>query len=177
MKLTGRSAINKALSRALEDPKILLLGEDIRGDGCFNCERGLYQKYPEQVISTPISEAGFTGVATGLALAGYKPIVTYMFMDFSLLAVDQIVNHALLFSRLYKSLPILYRTTIGAGFHYGPTHSQNHEELFKQYMTVVHPATPSEYYTLLLDTILTLKEPTMFIEEKKLYTEIGEVEI
>jgi pyruvate/2-oxoglutarate/acetoin dehydrogenase E1 component len=176
MKLTGRGAINKALFKALEDPKVLLIGEDIAEEGCFYCEKGLRERYPDQIISTPISEAGFTGLATGLCLAGYKPIVTYMFMDFSLLAADQIINHALLFNKLYKSLPILYRTTVGAGFDYGPTHSQNHENLFGQYMPVIHPKTVSEYYSSFVNTVVNLSGPTMFIEEKMLYGEVGEID-
>lgn len=177
MKTTGRTAITKALDESLKDPRVLLIGEDIKTDGCFYCERGLSEKYPDQVISTPISEAGFTGLGIGLALAGFKPVVTYMFFDFILLAMDQIVNHALVFNSTYKPVPILLRATCGAGYRYGPTHSQDWSDLFRKVpgLKVVVPETVSDYYHKLKDEIFHLSSPVLFVEKKAMYEKVGRI--
>jgi pyruvate/2-oxoglutarate/acetoin dehydrogenase E1 component len=177
IRLTGKRSINKALDRALsEDHRVVLVGEDLSfGYTCFGCEDNLAKRYPSQVISTPISEAGFTGLGTGLALGGYKPIVTYMFMDFALLAMDQIINHAMLLHADYKPLPILYRATIGIA-EYGPVHSRDWASLFVEAgIDVIYPESAELYYNTLLGTIRSLNRPTLFVERKDLYNVICEV--
>ena len=122
--------LNNFFFECLEsDDRTILLGEDIESPygGAFKVYRGLSDVYPEQVITTPISELGISGVANGLALAGMRPYVEFMFGDFITLGFDQIVNHAAKFYHMYNkqiSCPVVFRTPMGGGRGYGPTHSQ-----------------------------------------------------
>jgi 2-oxoisovalerate dehydrogenase E1 component len=111
------------------DDRTILLGEDIESPygGAFKVYRDLSDVYPGQVITTPISELGISGVANGLALAGMRPYVEFMFGDFVTLGFDQLVNHAAKFYHMYNkqiSCPVVFRTPMGGGRGYGPTHSQ-----------------------------------------------------
>ena len=111
------------------DDRTILLGEDIESPygGAFKVYRDLSDVYPGQVITTPISELGISGVANGLALAGMRPYVEFMFGDFITLGFDQLVNHAAKFYHMYNkqiSCPVVFRTPMGGGRGYGPTHSQ-----------------------------------------------------
>jgi 2-oxoisovalerate dehydrogenase E1 component len=124
------SLLNSAFHSCLdEDPRVVFLGEDIVDPygGAFKVTKGLSTKHPDRVISTPISEAAISGMANGLALAGMKPFVELMFGDFVTLAFDQIVNHASKFFHMYNrhaTCPVVFRTPMGGGRGYGPTHSQ-----------------------------------------------------
>lgn len=130
------SAINGALRHAMEtDPSVMIIGEDIEGDygGAFKVTDGLWHTFPARVRNTPISEAAIVGTGTGLALAGYRPIVEIMFGDFSLLTFDQLVNHAAKFERMYRldrPVNLVVRTPMGGFRGYGPTHSQSLEKHF-----------------------------------------------
>ena len=111
------------------DKNALFIGEDILSpyDGTFKVAKGLSLKYPEKVISTPISEAAITGLSNGLALGGFRPYLEIMFGDFLTLSMDQIINHASKFHHMYNkqiNCPIVIRTPMGGGRGYGPTHSQ-----------------------------------------------------
>ncbi len=129
-------SLNRSLHQLIEqDKNIILIGEDILDPygGAFKVTKGISSKFPDQVISTPISEAGFVGAATGMAMRGLKPIVEIMFGDFIGLAFDQILNHASKYEWMYNnsvSVPILIRTPVGARRGYGPTHSQSLESMF-----------------------------------------------
>ena len=112
-----------------ENKKALFIGEDILSPygGAFKVAKELSEKYPDQVISTPISEQAITGISNGLALAGFKPYLEIMFGDFITLSLDQIINHASKFYHMYNkqiTCPIVIRTPMGGGRGYGPTHSQ-----------------------------------------------------
>jgi len=112
-----------------KDEKALFIGEDILSPygGAFKVAKDLSLKYPDKVISTPISEAGITGLTNGLALGGFRPFLEIMFGDFLTLALDQIINHASKFHHMYDkqiNCPIVIRTPMGGGRGYGPTHSQ-----------------------------------------------------
>ncbi|MBF0351747.1 MAG: pyruvate dehydrogenase [SAR324 cluster bacterium] len=112
-----------------EDSRLIFMGEDVLSPygGAFKVARDLSMKYPDQVLSTPISEAAITGIANGLALGGMKPFVEIMFGDFITLALDQIINHASKFYHMYNhqvSCPVVIRTPMGGRRGYGPTHSQ-----------------------------------------------------
>jgi 2-oxoisovalerate dehydrogenase E1 component len=112
-----------------KDEKTLFIGEDILSPygGAFKVAKNLSLKYPDKVISTPISEAGITGLTNGLALGGFRPYLEIMFGDFLTLALDQIINHASKFHHMYDkqiNCPIVIRTPMGGGRGYGPTHSQ-----------------------------------------------------
>ena len=112
-----------------EEPTNLFIGEDVLSPygGAFKVAEDLSSIFPKQVISTPISEAGITGLANGLAISGMRPIVEIMFGDFVTLAMDQIINHASKIYHMYNrqaSCPVIIRTPMGGGRGYGPTHSQ-----------------------------------------------------
>lgn len=164
--------IRNALDYVLQDKKVILLGEDIKDPfgGCFKVTKGLSSKYPEQVINTPISEAAITGVASGLALAGFKPILEIMFYDFLTLSLDQIFNHMINFKKLWNiDLNITIRTVIGKK-DYGISHCKDLDFLFKDILTIIHPSINDDIYSLLVSAVEENK-PILFVEESNLYWE------
>jgi pyruvate/2-oxoglutarate/acetoin dehydrogenase E1 component len=178
---TQLAAITNALRDWLEDdPRVLLLGEDIRSPygGAFKATRGLSDIFPDRVINTPISEAGIVGIANGLALGGRRPVVEIMFGDFLGLCFDQLLNHAAKFRGMYNgrvSSAIVVRTPMGGGRGYGPTHSQNLEKHFAGIpglrVVVLHGrARIGALYATLRDS----DEPTLIVENKLLYRERGD---
>ena len=173
-----RSALDEALAR---DPSVILIGEDIGVyGGAFGVTQGLLQKYgAERIRETPISENSFVGVAVGAAMTGLRPVVEIMFMDFILLAADQIVNHAAKLHYIYDgqvSVPLVIRTPAGAGRGYGASHSQNLESLFMSVagLKVAVPSNPFDAKGLLLAAIRD-PNPVLFVEPKALYGVRSEV--
>jgi pyruvate/2-oxoglutarate/acetoin dehydrogenase E1 component len=170
-------SINRALHELLaEHDDVFLIGEDLLDPygGAFKAAKGLSSAYPERVLTTPISEAGITGVATGLALRGLRPIVEIMFGDFLALCTDQIVNHATKFSYMYNEqvrVPLVIRTPMGGYRGYGPTHSQTLEAMFMSVprLTIVAPSHYHEPGRLLAASVLGTRDPLLFIENKLLY--------
>ncbi len=177
---------NKALNEALkekmsEDERVLLIGEDIGiYGGAFKVTEGLLETFGEKrVIETPISENSFMGVAIGLAMMGFKPVVEIMFMDFIALAFDQILNHATKFHYMYNgqvNIPLVIRTPAGAKGGYGPSHSQSLESLFVG-VPGLKVVAPSDPYTAkgLLKSAIEDPNPVLFVENKVLYGTKGEV--
>jgi 2-oxoisovalerate dehydrogenase E1 component len=171
-----RSALTNALDSLLAaNRECLLLGEDLHDPygGAFKVTSGLSSKYPEQVISTPISEAGITGVAIGLALAGFRPIVEIMFADFLTLAMDQLYNHAAKFPAMFPTaqVPLLIRTPSGGRRGYGPTHSQSPENLACAIpgMTVLFPSHRHDVGAILKNGVCNWPYPKICFEHKLLY--------
>lgn len=170
-----RQALHDGLARALEsDAKVILLGEDLVDPygGAFKVTRGLSTAHPQRVIQTPISEAGFTGLATGLALGGWRPVVEIMFGDFTTLCVDQLVNHAAKFHRIYGiPVPLILRAPMGGRRGYGPTHSQSLETLFLGIdgLAVVSANELLPLDQLLSESILQARGPVLFVENKSMY--------
>jgi pyruvate/2-oxoglutarate/acetoin dehydrogenase E1 component len=181
--LTVLDSLNAGLHQALaDDPQVFLLGEDILDPygGSFKVTRGLSTAFPDRVLTTPISEAGITGIAGGMALRGMRPVVEIMFGDFSTLIADQVINHLAKFGPMYNgqvNVPVLIRTPMGGRRGYGPTHSQTLEKLFlgTPGLTVLAPfqlrgdsnlGAPGK---LLHDAILRQNEPTFFVENKLQY--------
>jgi acetoin:2,6-dichlorophenolindophenol oxidoreductase subunit beta len=169
-------ALGDALREALErDPRVVVMGEDIADPygGAFKVTKGLSTAFPDRVRTTPISEAGITGVAAGLALSGYRPIVEIMFGDFLSLTFDQIVNHITKYPEMtghQVTCPVIVRTPSGGGRGYGPTHSQSLEKHFLGVpnLRVVAASTlvdPSD----LLATLLSQDDPVLLVEHKLLY--------
>lgn len=116
------------------DNRAIFIGEDVADPygGAFKVSKGLSDKYPNRVFSTPISEQAISGVANGLAITGMKPYLEIMFGDFITLAFDQLLNHASKFYYMYDkqvTCPVVIRTPVGGGRGYGPTHSQSIEKL------------------------------------------------
>jgi len=169
-------SLNKALHQALAaDERVLLLGEDILDPygGAFKVTRGLSESFPNQVLSTPISEAAIVGVAIGMALRGLRPVVEIMFGDFVTLTADQLINHAAKFHWMYNHqviAPLVVRTPMGGRRGYGPTHSQTLEKLFLGVpgLRVLAPAPLGNPGSLLLNAIHS-DDPVLFIENKLLY--------
>ncbi len=169
--------LNHALHQAMDtDEYVYILGEDILDPygGAFKVTRGLSSKYPERVLTTPISEAAIIGVSSGMALRGLRPVVEIMFGDFATLITDQIVNHAAKFRWMYNEgvrVPMVVRTPMGGRRGYGPTHSQSLEKMFLGIpgLRVVTPNTLGDPSALLLAAIAE-DDPVLFIEHKLLYT-------
>ena len=171
------AAISRGLGGILErDPLAVILGEDIRDPygGAFKATRGLSGRFPDRVWNTPISEAGFTGLAVGMAMAGLRPIVDLMFGDFITLAFDQLLNHAAKYPWVYAGqvkVPLLVRAPMGGGRGYGATHSQSLEKYFIGVpglrVAAVSPLHDPE--ALLLRLHETLDRPTLLVEDKALY--------
>lgn len=181
--LSYSEAVRAALRQALQqDPEVFLMGEDIGTyGGAFGVTRGLMEEFgPERVLETPISEAGFVGLATGSAMLGARPVVEIMFSDFLVLAFDQLFNHAAKFRYMYGRqvrVPIVIRTPTGAGRGYGPTHSQSIEAYLMHTpgIKIACPATPQDAYSLLLASIAD-DNPVVFLENKLLYAAKGPVD-
>ena len=174
---TVLESLNAALHRAFAaDERVLLVGEDVLDPygGAFKVTRGLSTAFPGRVLTTPISEAGIIGVAVGMALRGYRPVVEIMFGDFITLIADQIINHAAKFRWMYNDqvrVPLVVRTPMGGRRGYGPTHSQTLEKLFLGVpgLRVVSPAPVGDPGSLLEHIILESQDPVLFVENKLLY--------
>jgi 2-oxoisovalerate dehydrogenase E1 component len=159
-----------------EKPETVLIGEDIEGPygGAFKISRDLSQLFPGRVRNTPISEAAITGIGTGLALGGYAPMVEIMFGDFLTLTLDQLLQHASKFRRMYNSqvrVPLIVRTPMGGKRGYGPTHSQSIEKHFLgipdlQVVALNLRLSPEVVYEALAGGDI----PALVIENKILYT-------
>jgi pyruvate/2-oxoglutarate/acetoin dehydrogenase E1 component len=171
------SSLNRGLHQAFaQDTGVYLLGEDVLDPygGAFKVTQGLSSTYPDRVITTPVSEAGIVGIATGMALRGLRPVVEIMFGDFLTLIADQLVNHVAKFRWMYNDkveLPLVVRTPMGGRRGYGPTHSQTLEKMFLgvpgiRVMAASQFGDPGEG---LASAILNDNEPLLFIENKLLY--------
>jgi acetoin:2,6-dichlorophenolindophenol oxidoreductase subunit beta len=175
--MTFSRAINKALGDALAaDHRVILLGEDIGiAGGCFGVSKGLHDRFgAARIMDTPISEAVITGAAIGAAMSGLRPVVEIMFMDFTTLAMDALVNQAAKAHFMFGghiSVPIVIRTQHGGGVNAGPQHSQCLEAWFAHVpgLKLVCPSEPSSAYGLLRSAIED-PDPVIFIENKALYS-------
>lgn len=175
---TVLDSLNVALHQAFaDDPCLVLLGEDILDPygGAFKVTRGLSERFPGRLFTTPISEAAIVGLGTGLALRGWHPVVEIMFGDFLTLAADQLINHLAKFRWMYnlsERLPMVIRTPMGGRRGYGPTHSQTLEKLFLGVpgLDVLAPNTLIDPGALLLSAIQDHADPVLFIENKLLYS-------
>jgi 2-oxoisovalerate dehydrogenase E1 component len=171
-----RASLNQALDEMLaKHPDVIVLGEDMHEPygGAFKVTTGLSAKYPDRVISTPISEAGITGAGIGLALSGWKTVVEIMFADFITLTLDQLYNHAVKFPGMFPhcAVPLVIRTPSGGRRGYGPTHSQCPEGLACAVpgLTVVFPSHRHCSGSLLQRAVLDWPHPTIFFEHKLVY--------
>lgn len=174
---TVLQALNEAMHEAMAgDERVVFLGEDILDPygGAFKCAKGLSTRFPDRVLTTPISEAAITGIAAGLALRGLRPVVEIMFGDFLSLAFDQLLNHACKYRWMYNDqvrVPMVVRTPMGGRRGYGPTHSQCTEKHFLGIpgLRVLAPNALCDPKQLLLNAILWADEPILFVEHKLLY--------
>ena len=172
----GWEAIQLALRQALaRDERVILLGEDIAEyGGAFKVTRRMADEFgPRRVVNTPISENSVVGAAVGAAMLGLRPVVEIMFMDFVLLAFDQLANHAAKFHYQYAGqlrVPLTVRLPAGGYRGYGPTHSQSLEGLFQGVpgLKIVAPGSPRQARALLAAAIRD-DDPVLFVEHKLLY--------
>jgi len=180
--LRYREALNAALREELRrDERVVLLGEDIGVfGGAFKVTAGLLEEFGERrVRDTPISENTIVGVGVGAAMAGLRPVVELMTINFALLAFDQIVNHAAHIHYMFAgqaTVPLVVRMPQGAGHQLGPTHSHCLEALFLHVpgLLVAVPATAADAKGLLKAAIRD-ENPVIFIEHESLYGVRGEV--
>lgn len=180
---TVLASLNAGLHLALsQDLCVFLIGEDLLDPygGAFKVSRGLSTAFPERVLTSPISEASITGIAAGMALRGFRPVVEIMFGDFVTLTADQIINHLSKFRYMYAdqlNCPMVIRTPMGGRRGYGPTHSQTLEKHFLGVpgLRVVAPFNAPDSDSigspgrLLSNLILNTCDPVLFIENKLQY--------
>lgn len=177
-----REALRDALAEELErDEDVFLMGEDVGVfQGAFKVSEGLLDRFGERrVRDTPISENTIVGVGVGAAMAGLRPVVELMTVNFSLLALDQIVNHAAAIPYMFNGnvrVPMVIRMPGGGGHQLGPTHSHSFEALYLQIpgLLVACPTTPADGKALLKAAIRD-DNPVIFIEHESLYGLKGEV--
>lgn len=175
-------AIVEALQQEMRrDPDIFLAGEDIaEHEGTFGTSAGLLKEFGEQrVVDTPISEAGIIGLAAGSAATGMRPVVEIMFSDFIGCAMDQILNQLAKMRYMFggkAKLPVVVRTTCGAGMRLAAQHSQSLEAMLCHIpgLKVVMPSTPYDAKGLLIAAIRD-DSPVFFLEHKALYRIRGDV--
>ena len=180
--LTYLQAISSALREELRrDERVFVMGEDIGVfGGAFKVTEGLLEEFGEKrVRDTPISENTIVGMGVGAAMAGLRPVVELMTINFALLAFDQIVNHAAHIHYMFGGqarVPLVVRMPQGAGHQLGPTHSHCFEALFLHVpgLLVAAPATAADAKGL-LKTAIRDENPVIFIEHESLYGVRGEV--
>lgn len=174
-------AINEALHHEMErDERVFIIGEDIgRRGGDFGATQGLWQRWSDRCRDTPLSEAAITGLGVGAAMAGMRPIVEIMFVDFLTECFDQVVNNMAKVHYMFGGLltaPMVIRTLCGGGFYAGPHHSQSAEGWVMNIpgITVVAPSNPYDAKGLLTASIRN-DNPILFMEHKGLYGMKGHV--
>jgi pyruvate dehydrogenase E1 component beta subunit len=181
-RMTYREALRMALGEELErDDAVFLLGEEIGVfEGAYKVTAGLLEAYgPDRVRDTPISEEGFVGAAIGAAMLGRRPVVEIMTLNFILVAMDQVINHAAKIHYMFGGLvkcPMVIRTPNGAGNQLTAQHSQSFDGWFAHTpgLKVVSPATPRDAKGLLKSAIRD-DDPVLVIENLAIYKESGEV--
>jgi 2-oxoisovalerate dehydrogenase E1 component len=180
--ISYKDALREALvEEMLRDRRVIVYGEDVADyGGAFKLTKGLLEAFGRQrVFNTPISEACICGTAVGASMAGLRPVVELMYMDFALMASDQIANQAgkwHYMSGAQTEVPLVIRASVGAGKGYGGQHSQSLESVFTHIpgIYVVYPATPADAKGLLKSAIRT-NNPVLFVESQGLYGTKGAV--
>ena len=190
-KISYMQAINEALDQEMErDESVIVMGEDVVGGsggegemdawgGVLGVTKGLYGKYGDRIMDTPITESGFVGAAVGAATSGLRPVCELMFIDFMGVCFDQIFNQAAKFRYMFggkAETPVVIRTMIGAGFRAAAQHSQCLYPMFTAVpgLKVVVPSSPYDVKGLLIQAIRD-NDPVVFCEHKVLYTLEGDV--
>ena len=179
--ITFVDALSEAHHEEMErDERVIVMGEDVELAYVFGVSKGLVDKFgKDRVRDTPISELGIVGAGVGAAMAGYRPIVEIMFMDFIMLAMDPLINQAAKLRYMLGgqlSVPLVVRTPGGGGVQYGPTHSQCLEAWFMQIpgIKVAVPSDPADAKGLMKASIRD-DNPVLVVEHKMLYKMKGPV--
>lgn len=180
--ITYREALRQAIDEEMaRDEKVLLMGEEVAEyQGAYKVSQGLWEKYgSSRVIDTPITEEGFTGVGIGAAIAGLRPIVEWMTINFSLMAIDQVVNNAAKYRHMSGGqikVPIVFRGPNGPAEYLSSQHSQALASFFAHVpgLKVVAPSTPYDAKGM-LKTAVRDDNPVVFLEAELMYSMKGEV--
>ena len=180
--ITYRQALHDALREEMtRDESVILLGEEIGiFEGSYKITAGLLKEFgPERVRDTPIAEEGFVGAAIGAAMLGMRPVVEIMTINFSLIAIDQIVNHAAKIYGMFggqTAVPMVIRTPGGGGQQLAATHSQNLEVWYAHIpgLKVLAPSTPADAKAMLTAAIRD-NDPVLLLENLSLYNTKGPV--
>ncbi|HEY1628679.1 MAG TPA: alpha-ketoacid dehydrogenase subunit beta [Tepidisphaeraceae bacterium] len=177
-----RQALRQAMWEEMErDDNVFLMGEEVAEyNGAYKVSEGMLEHFgPRRIIDTPISEAGFSGLGVGAAMAGLRPIIEFMSWSFTLVCLDQIVNNAANIRYMsggqYK-MPIVFRGGNGIAHQLAATHSHRVETIYTRIpgLVVVHPSTPYDAKGMLKSAI-RCDDPVIFLESEKMLSEKGEV--
>src|SRR5215203_1377287 len=173
-----REAMNEEMRR---DPRVFLMGEEVAEyNGAYKVSQGMLDEFgPDRVLDTPIAELGFAGIGIGSAMNGLRPIIEFMTFNFSLVAIDQIINASakiLSMSAGQYGCPIVFRGPTGNAGQLGAQHSQNFENWFANTsgLKVVVPSNPADAKGLLKSSIRD-DDPVIFMESELMYGDKGEV--
>jgi pyruvate dehydrogenase E1 component beta subunit len=177
-----REALREAMSEEMRrDPRVFLMGEEVAEyNGAYKVSQGMLDEFgPERVLDTPIAELGFAGIGVGAAMNGLLPIIEFMTFNFSLVAIDQVINSA---AKMYSmsggqySIPIVFRGPTGSAGMLSSQHSQNFENWFANTpgLKVVVPSNPYDAKGLLKSAIRD-PDPVIFMESEQMYGDKGEV--
>ena len=177
-----REAIAEAMSEEMRrDEKIFLLGEEVAEyNGAYKASQGMLDEFgPKRIIDTPIAELGFAGIATGAAMNGLRPIVEFMTFNFSLVAIDQIINSAAKMMQMSDGqfpMPMVFRGPSASAGQLGAQHSQAFESWYANCpgLKVVCPSNPYDAKGLLKAAIRD-NDPVIFMESEQMYGDKGEV--
>jgi pyruvate dehydrogenase E1 component beta subunit len=180
--MTIRDALNAALrEEIIRDENVFVMGEEVAEyDGAYKVTRGLWKEFGDKrVVDTPITELGFAAVGVGAAMAGLRPVIEFMTFNFSILASDQIINHA---AKMYYmsggqfKVPIVFRGPNGSAYQVSSQHSQALEAFYANFpgLKVVMPSTPADAKGLLKSAIRD-DNPVLFLEQERMYGIKGEV--
>lgn len=177
-----REAIAEAMSEEMRrDETIYLMGEEVAEyDGAYKASKGMLAEFgPKRVIDTPISELGFSGIGVGSAMNGNRPIIEFMTFNFSMVAIDQIINNAAKMRQMSGgqfNIPIVFRGPTASAGQLGATHSQAFESWYANCpgLKVVVPSNPADAKGLLKSAIRD-EDPVIFMESEQMYGDKGEV--
>ena len=180
--MTYREALNEALREEMErDPDVFLMGEEVAEyDGAYKVSKGLLDQFGDRrVVDSPISELGFTGLGVGAAMTGLRPVIEFMTFNFSILALDQVLNSAAKMNYMTNgqiNCPIVFRGPTGAALQLSAQHSQACETYYVHApgVKLVTPGTPADAKGLLKASIRD-NDPVAFMEGELLYNLKGEV--
>lgn len=180
--ISYKDAIYEALDQSMtRDSRVFIMGEGVDDQGgIFGTTKGLHEKYGnDRVFDTPIAENSLTGIATGAAMAGLRPIFVHSRMDFLLISLDQLVNHASKWSYMFGGkvkVPLVIRTVSARGWGSGAQHSQCVQGMLMNVpgLKIAAPATPYDAKGLLVSSIID-NSPVLFVEHRWLYKTMGNV--